>query len=60
MIHAQRQAPTGIGAGGAQFGQRALGNRLQGGEAITGLEYGRRGCHAGSEAAPRPCGDLRQ
>ncbi len=38
MIHAQRETASGIGAGGAEFALESLGNRLQGREAVAGLD----------------------
>ena len=38
VVHAQRQAPAGIGAGGAEFALESLCNWLQGREAVTGLD----------------------
>src|SRR5664279_2815347 len=38
VIHAQRQATPGRGAGGAKFGLESLGDRLQGGETVAGLD----------------------
>lgn len=38
VIHAQRQAEAGIGAGGAELGLEPLSNRLQRREAVAGLD----------------------
>ena len=38
VIHAQGEAASGASAGGAEFVVQTLGNRLQGGETVAGLD----------------------
>src|SRR5512134_786707 len=38
VVHAQRQAASGVGAGGAELGPQPLGNRLQGGKTVADLD----------------------